>query len=287
MQNTTEIDPNAMDVDDNRNFTLTPSPPPPPIESIYWVSPPSAAEASSTGVYGLYGDSDGLWVTYNWKKDSPDARIEPFYNRWPPSRTSSRWCSWISVNCGLSPSIQNLPSEELEKRFRRDVVGLKTEFDAIRAKGGQVTPEMIDALAIKYGVLSGKWMVYSKPEAVDQLWRKIVRVVAFDRGYGQVKVSARKVLDSNEHGAQEQEGGVPVPDEGHVTCVYVEDYTNRQEVDELRKALRFRASVFWKIGFKPDVYTYLGIYKGNEWGLRPSRYHDSDNDTGGYRRSHQ
>ncbi|KAF5346507.1 hypothetical protein D9756_010052 [Leucocoprinus leucothites] len=281
---------NDMDVDVDHDVTITSSLLPAHMQSISWVAPPSAAESSSTGVYDICNN----WITYSWGKDKPSANIEPFCNRWPPSCTSSRWCAWISVNCGLSPAARNLGTDEYGARFKRDYKGLEKEFDAI-TRGGEVkvTPEVIDALAVKYGVLSGKWMVYSKSESVDQMWRKIVRLVALDRGYGQAKVSARKVLDDPQYYAklsinseENLDGGAPAPGEDHVICVYVDDYTNKQEVDELRKALRFRAGVFWKIGFKADVYTRLNIYKGNEWGLRPSRYHDLDYQSGGLGRTH-
>jgi hypothetical protein len=158
---------------------------------------------------------------------------------------------------------------------------LQDEFVEIEKKVDaeevQLTPQMIDELAVKYGVLSGKWLVYASPEEVDQLWRKIVRVVAFDRGYGSVKVSPRKVLEPS------SESSLPDPTEGHVICVYVDDYLDKGEVDGLRKALRFRAGVLKRIGFKPDVYTWLGIYKGNKFGIRPSKYHDSDNWVSGNR----
>lgn len=62
----------------------------------------------------------------------------------------------------------------------------------------------------------------------------------------------------------------------HVICVYVSNYLDLEDVDELRRLLREEGGVRWKIGFKPDVYTYLGIYAGNPWGIRPSRYHDVD-----------
>jgi len=187
-----------------------------------------------------------------------------------------------------------------ENQFMRDVEGLKAEFESITSGGDdvegageedrKVTPEVIDALAAKYGVLSGKWLVYTDSKNVDQLWRKIVRVVALDRGHGQTKVSARKVLvPESEPGSQPHElgdegtesatwnGGTPDPQHKHVICVYVYDYRNKRDVDELRKALRLRAGVFWDIGFKTDAYTHLEIYKENKWKLRPSRYHDADN----------
>jgi hypothetical protein len=261
------------------------------IDAVAWVAPPSATESSQSRIYELYTDEEGLWVIYKWQTSNPDARIEPFYNRWPPSRTSSRTCAWISVNGGLSPYVTSLNLEERTERFKRNVKGLCEEFQAIIAgvsgEVQEVTPAMFDALAVKYGVLSGKWMIYSTPENIDQLWRKVVRVVAFDRRYGQLKVSTRKVFENdgaeipNQPSHPPNDGGEPVPGEGHVICVYVDDYTNKQDVDELRRALRLGAGVIWKIGFKPDVYTLLGIYKGNEWGIRPSRYHDADDYRGG------
>lgn len=265
-------------------------------QQILWVPPPSHSE-SSTGLYDFHTDAEGLWVIHHWKPTS-NAHIESFHNRWPPSRTSACACVWIAIDCGISPLSRALGSEEYEAKFKRDVEGLRREFAHIVGShssgtgegGGKVTPEMVDTLAVKYGVLSGKWLVYTKPDQVDELWRKVVRVVAAERGHGQAKVSARKVIENVQQPptqslpsdeAIEWDGGTPEPSEGHVICVYVEDYMNKRGVDELRKALRFRAGVFWKIGFKSDAYTYLGIYKNNPWGLRPSRYHDSDHNTGG------
>ncbi|KAG5633427.1 hypothetical protein H0H81_007873, partial [Sphagnurus paluster] len=119
-----------------------------------------------------------------------------------------------------------------------------------------VTVNALDALALAHGVLSGKWMVYAKPHQVDDLWSRIATAVVANAPSGtgaRAKVSPAR------------------PDEPHVVCVYVEDYSDPQEVARVREALR-RAGVRWKIGFKPDVYTHLGIYKGNGWGIRPSRY---------------
>ncbi|KAF9451466.1 hypothetical protein P691DRAFT_807828 [Macrolepiota fuliginosa MF-IS2] len=281
-----------MDVD-------TPQPTPMSVV-VSWVPPPSTTEAEAES-YELYTDSDGLWVRYHWEHGASNTCVESFHMRWPPSRTSDRDCAWISVHRGLSPMSMALPEDEFKAKFKGDVEGLKAEFKAITAGGEdvegtgeeerKVTPEMIDALAVKYGVLDGKWMIHTEPENVDQLWKKVVRIVS-ERGYGQAKVSTRKVLvlesesESQPHfddlcpndtKAAACNGGTPDPQERHVICVYVDDYTNKREVDELRRVLRLGAGVFWKIGFKTGAYTHLGIYKGNKLRLRPSRYHDGDN----------
>jgi hypothetical protein len=117
-----------------------------------------------------------------------------------------------------------------------------------------VTVDEIDRIAVTHGVLSGKWMIYTDTRRIDQLWGKVVSLLCVDLKRGSMKVSPKKEGDS------------------HVICVYVDDYSNMEEVNRLRDALR-TAGVFWKIGFKPDAYTHLGIYARNQWGIRPSRYH--------------
>lgn len=61
-----------------------------------------------------------------------------------------------------------------------------------------------------------------------------------------------------------------------MVCVYVDDFTDEEDVSELRRMLRACAGVEWKIGFKHmhDAYTILGIYSQNRWGIMPSRYFD-------------
>ena len=65
--------------------------------------------------------------------------------------------------------------------------------------------------------------------------------------------------------------GIDVEGERHVICVYADDYTDLEEVNGLRVALK-AIGVKRQIGFKPDAYTHLGIYKENPWNIRPSRY---------------
>lgn len=167
--------------------------------------------------------------------------IQAFLARWPPSITPVKYCNWIALDRGH----HRLPV--------RDIGGLKTSFNSL-VTTGSVSPEAIDDISRKHGVLSGKWLVYADPQDVDALWADVVRVVCLGLRRGSLKVSPR------------QEG------EPHVICVYADDYTDEGEVGIVREALR-AAGVTWKIGFKPDAYTYLSIYKKNPWNIRPSRYH--------------
>ena len=57
----------------------------------------------------------------------------------------------------------------------------------------------------------------------------------------------------------------------HVICVYTEDFTNKEQVRAVEKGLR-KVGVTSVMRYKPDVYTTLGIYRDNPWGLKPTLY---------------
>ena len=57
----------------------------------------------------------------------------------------------------------------------------------------------------------------------------------------------------------------------HVICVYTEDFTNKEQVRAVEKGLR-KVGVTSVMRYKPDVYTTLGIYSDNPWGLKPTVY---------------
>lgn len=57
----------------------------------------------------------------------------------------------------------------------------------------------------------------------------------------------------------------------HVICVYTEDFTNEAEVRAAEWKLR-ELGIKINMHYKPDVYTTLGIYGKNQWGLKASVY---------------
>ena len=134
----------------------------------------------------------------------------------------------------------------------QNLEGLESDFRNLISTG-KVSPQTLDEISKANNVMTGKWMVFVESSKVDMLWGKIVYLVCMERQKGCVKVSTYQ------------------EEEGHVICVYVDDYTNKEEVKELRQALR-SLGVKWRIGFKTDAYTHLNIYKENAWNLRPSRY---------------
>ena len=183
-------------------------------------------------------DLGATWTAEN----SNQQNIIQFLKRWPPSRTPSTYGPWIYGNRGG----QHTPAPNL--------VGLKADFEALVA-ANNVSIDTIDQISKANNTLCGKWMVFQESGKIDMLWGKILYHICVERQKGSAKVSTWK------------EG------EKHVICVYVDDYTDSEEVSSLRKALR-TLGVKWKIGFKTDAYTHLNIYKENPWKLRPSRFQE-------------
>ncbi|KAH9475802.1 UPF0696 protein C11orf68 [Psilocybe cubensis] len=204
--------------------------------------PPSSSSAPTTKkVSWVAPPSDPEELGSSWNSEnSTQSKLVQFLARWPPSRTPDEYGPWISVNRGGM------------KNVTQNLEGLTADFQSLLS-GNNVKPDTLDQIAKTNNVLLGKWMVFEESSKIDMLWGKIVNYLCTERKKGFAKVSTFK------------------EDEKHVICIYVDDYTDKEEVTALRKALR-GLGVKWKIGFKPDAYTHLSIYKDNPWKIRPSRY---------------
>ena len=179
----------------------------------------------------------------NWTAEtSTSENLVQYLSRWPPSRTPAIYGPWIMVQRGGPKPTAN-PA---------DIKGLSASFQSL-ALNGTVTPETLDQISKAHNVITGKWMIFADPGDIDMIWGKLIYHLCVERQRGFAKVSTRK------------------RGERHVICVYVDDYTDLEEVNGLRKALK-DIGVVRRIGFKPDAYTHLGIYKENAWKIRPSRY---------------
>jgi hypothetical protein len=119
-----------------------------------------------------------------------------------------------------------------------------------------LTVEAIDKLALRTGILGGKWLVYRVRDEIDNAWLAIARAT-FNRTLG----SGAKVSTAEEDEAKR-----------HVICIYTRNYLDLDDVKMVRGLLRdmgFDESLC----YKPDIYTYLNIYKGTTK-LSPCRYRE-------------
>lgn len=105
-----------------------------------------------------------------------------------------------------------------------------------------VTVEKLDELAQKSGILVGKWLIYRDKSGIDDVWKTIARGT-FDGELGKsAKVST--AMQNNRR---------------YVICIYTENYLDLEDVMRVREKLKL-LGVTEKLCYKPDLYTYLGIY---------------------------
>lgn len=58
----------------------------------------------------------------------------------------------------------------------------------------------------------------------------------------------------------------------YTILVYNEDFTKKEQVWAVERSLR-TLGVTFTLRYKPNIYTTLGIYAGNDWHLEPTIYH--------------
>jgi len=225
-----------MDVDethpqDSESTTVTTSP-----------TPSTTRKTTGTGNWVKPPNSPQELITSWTAETSTSQNLVQYLSRWPPSRTPANYGPWITVERGGRQSTTTPP----------DLKGLSASFQTL-ALSGTVTPETLDQISKAHNVITGKWMIFEESDKIDMLWGNLIYHLCVERQKGSAKVSTWK------------------KGEKHVICVYADDYTDLEEVNGLRIALK-AIGVKRQIGFKPDAYTHLGIYKENAWNIRPSRY---------------
>jgi hypothetical protein len=99
--------------------------------------------------------------------------------------------------------------------------------------------------------LSGKWMLFPTCKEAVATWRVVV-VAVLAGDIWSAKIAPR--ASSN----------------GHLICVYTPDFTNHPEVLASATLLDNHGLVRRRIYYKPDIFTYAGIYR--VWDQRASIY---------------
>lgn len=158
--------------------------------------------------------------------------------------------------------------EELLRKFRetksrveadnpgkvREIITRKLASDRESLK------EQIKELARSTGVLSGKWMFFPSLEKLPRLWRLIAEGVTENR----LGTAAKVATDDGSPDAATR-----------LTCVYTKDFTDTDDVLRVLEELVKMGLVEEHsrgIYYKCDAYTWLDIYRDNEYGLPASIY---------------
>jgi Bles03-like protein len=115
----------------------------------------------------------------------------------------------------------------------------------------------IDAFARDSGLVNAKWLIYSAPENINDVWKAVAQAFIQEELGNSIKVPT----------ATPEEGDT----ERYLICVYTANYLDTSDVQRVRDRLRslgFDAVLY----YKPDLCTYLQIYRKNFPRLRASRY---------------
>ena len=174
-----------------------------------------------------------------------------------PSKVSLHVADWIQVENFSRGSCQDGGNFN-KKHYQHELYkmsDLVMRTRRVPAAAKQACSQSILSVAKKQRYTTGKWMIFFPPDKVDEGWKTIAAATA----QGQLGCSAKisPVLDN--------------PDRTMLCCIYVSDFADRAEVRRVLLALR-QLGMEIKCGFKPDVFTMLGINSGNEWRLKPTIY---------------
>uniref|UniRef100_A0A1A8KK70 Chromosome 11 open reading frame 68 n=1 Tax=Nothobranchius kuhntae TaxID=321403 RepID=A0A1A8KK70_NOTKU len=136
-----------------------------------------------------------------------------------------------------------------------DVMGLQESWEKLLASSRPVTFQTVKELALNHGVLTGKWLMHlDSGFKLDHAWECVARATL------EGKISTVKVSPFN-----------PKAEGKQVICAYNHNFTDESEVMRLDSVIR-ATGVKCPLSYKPDVYTYLGIYRNNLWKLCPTIY---------------
>lgn len=103
---------------------------------------------------------------------------------------------------------------------------------------------------------NGKWMFYGETgNEIDQLWRIVTNGVI----QGTISPFCAKV------------SAAIIKNDNHVICIYNNNFLNERDIFALRDDIR-NAGIEEPLEYKANIFTHLGIYRDNEWGIDPVLY---------------
>ena len=165
---------------------------------------------------------------------------------------------WLWAKPNSQEDVTARSSEYILESMRMEgsegVIAKETR-DGLSEERFPLSEESIDEMARKADVLIGKWLVFRDRSEVDGIWKEIVAETKKGSLGTEAKVSTLFQRKKQ-----------------HVICIYTNDYLNSEDVFRVRKALR-RLGLTDVLYYKPDIYTYLGIYSGT-CSIRPWKYKD-------------
>ncbi|XP_070572504.1 UPF0696 protein C11orf68 homolog [Ptychodera flava] len=187
------------------------------------------------------------WISFDPKEPGNDINDFLANNR-PSALCRSNKIGWIYVE---SP-------KDWRSGHEPDIDGLEEDWERLKSSGRSINFYTIMQLSKSHQMTLGKWLMHIPTGfQADYAWEKIAKATARGDLGCAAKVSP---YDSSQTNYQ------------HVICVYNEDCTNEEQIKDLEDKIRKNAGIKCHLNYKPEVYTYIGVYRRNEWNLRPTIY---------------
>ncbi|XP_071181326.1 UPF0696 protein C11orf68 homolog [Mytilus edulis] len=172
------------------------------------------------------------------------------FNEWvenhlPSYYFKSNGIHWISV-------VRRSNDAENETRNIPDIFGLQSAFEDTKV----VNTQTLRKLAKTHSFTSGKWMLFGKTGyEINRLWGIVANAVI----RGTIPSLSAKVSAVSEE------------NDNHVICIYNDNFLNDEEVFALKDGIR-NSMINQPLKYKADMFTHLGIYRTNKWGIDPVLY---------------
>ena len=206
---------------------------------------------------------DGGWCRWGGPAHGP---LASWLESARPSQLSTRDCHWIAVDNATpgTPGFGARAGEFDRDAYDAPLAAIARTIEAQGRVSAAAKRECVDAIlrtAKANGYTCGKWMVFVQPNEADALWAKVATATASGRLGCSAKIAPAGGVDASAT---------------VVCCVYVHDFAARREVRRVLRALQGEiggSGVEVRAGFKPDVFTMLGITgQTNEWRLETTIY---------------
>jgi len=220
---------------------------------------------------------NGGWIVFDPIRDTSLAR---FVEVARPSVVMKENCYWICVRGRDRREARYTRGEDYSSY--NEVLESQQALANLVAKKKEAPQAVAKLLKIaeERGEVSGKWLLMAKgSENVDEMWRRV------GISCGELKLGVAAKISPY--------GGNNGTGRAAVCCVYVENFTDRKELRrvcvEIRAVLGFdegegegegekveKVEECWNVGFKPDVFTRLGIESNNVWGLPATTHKEKE-----------
>jgi len=155
------------------------------------------------------------------------------------------------------------------------IASIQSEWEQLTGEHHHVEIDHIDALAARHSVLGGKWLVFVPREQCQRAFQAAACATAEGRLGPLVRCSTLPLTATD---SRLPPTSSPL---NHVISVWTPDYTDLAEVGRVLWQLRSLGAPFDTFSapvlrFKADIYSVLGIYRGNAQGITPSRFSSCD-----------